>query len=75
MLDAMEGVRLGGDAGQIVWAERFNEDVRGHAPLYRNAGSRKQARAYALGLLSGTKRTNGWTLAEFAGTRAPTPQT
>jgi SRSO17 transposase len=38
---------------------------------FENAGSRKRARAYVLGLLSHTERKNGWTLAEFAGDLAP----
>ena len=38
---------------------------------FENAGSRKRARAYVLGLLSHTERKNGWTLAEFAGDLSP----
>jgi hypothetical protein len=34
---------------------------------FENAGSRKRAWGYALGLLSHAERKNGWTLAEFAG--------
>ena len=39
---------------------------------FENAGSRKRARAYVLGLLSQRpERKNGWTLAEFAGNLSP----
>ena len=66
----MDGAWLRADAGQAAWSERFNELFAGVAGKFENAGSRKRARAYVLGLLSHTERKNGWTLAEFAGDRA-----
>lgn len=71
MLDVVVEARARGDAGHAAWSERFNEMFAGVAGEFENAGSRKRARAYVLGLLSHTERKNGWTLAEFAGDVAP----
>jgi len=71
MLDVMDEVRVRADAGHAAWTERFNEMFAGVAGEFANAGSRKRARAYLLGLLSHTERKNGWTIAEFAGDLTP----
>ena len=71
MLDVMDDARLRGGDRRAAWSERFNEMFAGVAGEFENAGSRKRARAYVLGLLSGTERKNGWTLAEFAGDLTP----
>lgn len=67
----MDEARLRADAGHAVWSERFNEMFAQVAGEFENAGSRRRARAYLLGLLSHTERKNGWTLAEFAGDTSP----
>src|SRR3979411_3168608 len=41
------------------------------AGRFAQAGSRRRARMYLLGLLSGTERKNSWTIAEQAGDLAP----
>ena len=71
MLDVMDEARLRADAGHAAWSERFNEMFAQVAGEFENAGSRKRARAYVLGLLSHAERKNGWTLAEFAGDVSP----
>ncbi len=71
MLDVVGEARLLAGSGHAAWSERFNEMFAGVAGEFENAGSRKRARAYVLGLLSHTERKNGWTLAEFAGDRVP----
>ncbi len=71
MLDVVDEARLLAGSGHAVWSERFNEVFAQVAGEFENAGSRKRARAYLLGLLSHTERKNGWTLAEFAGDQAP----
>ena len=71
MLDVMDEARLRADAGHAAWSERLNEMFAQVAGEFENAGSRKRARAYLLGLLSHAERKNGWTLAEFAGDRSP----
>ena len=71
MLDVVDEARLLAGSGHAAWSERFNEVFAQVAGEFENAGSRKRARAYLLGLLSHTERKNGWTLAEFAGDLAP----
>ena len=67
MLDVMDEARVRAGEAHAAWSERFNEMFAGVAGEFENAGSRKRARAYVLGLLSHAERKNGWTLAEFAG--------
>jgi SRSO17 transposase len=71
MLDVMQDGRARAGAGHAAWSERFNEMFAGVAGEFENAGSRRRARAYVLGLLSHAERKNGWTLAEFAGDLTP----
>ena len=71
MLAVVDEARVRADAGHAAWSERFNEMFAQVAGEFENAGSRKRARAYVLGLLSHTERKNGWTLAEFAGDMSP----
>ena len=71
MLDVMNEARVRAGEAHAAWSERFNEMFAQVAGEFENAGSRKRARAYLLGLLSHTERKNGWTLAEFAGDMSP----
>ena len=71
MLDVMDEARLGEVTGHAAWSEQFNEMFAQVAGEFENAGSRRRARAYVLGLLSHAERKNGWTLAEFAGDLTP----
>ena len=71
MLDVMDGARVRAGEAHAAWSERFNEMFAVVAGEFENAGSRKRARAYVLGLLSHAERKNGWTLAEFAGDLSP----
>jgi SRSO17 transposase len=71
MLDVMNEARLRAGEAHAAWSERFNEMFAQVAGEFENAGTRKRARAYLLGLLSHTERKNGWTLAEFAGDMSP----
>jgi SRSO17 transposase len=71
MLDVMDEARVRAGEAHAAWSERFNEMFAGVAGEFENAGSRKRARAYVLGLLSHAERKNGWTLAEFAGDLSP----
>jgi SRSO17 transposase len=71
MLDVMDEARVRAGEAHAAWSERFNEVFAGVAGEFENAGSRKRARAYVLGLLSHAERKNGWTLAEFAGDLSP----
>jgi SRSO17 transposase len=71
MLDVMDEARVGAGEAHAAWSERFNEMFAEVAGKFENAGSRKRARAYVLGLLSHAERKNGWTLAEFAGDLSP----
>ena len=66
MLDVMDEARVRAGEAHAAWSERFNEMFALVAGEFENAGSRKRARAYVLGLLSHAERKNGWTLAEFA---------
>jgi SRSO17 transposase len=71
MLDVMDEARLRAGEAHAAWPERFSEMFAQVAGVFENAGSRKRARAYLLGLVSHAERKNGWTLAEFAGDRSP----
>ena len=71
MLDVMDEARVRAGEAHAAWSERFSEMFAGVAGEFENAGSRKRARAYVLGLLSHAERKNGWTLAEFAGDVSP----
>jgi SRSO17 transposase len=71
MLDVMDEARVRAGEAHAAWSERFNEMFAQVAGEFENAGSRKRARAYVLGLLSHAERKNGWTLAEFAGDGSP----
>src|SRR5450631_442098 len=71
MLDVMDEARVRAGEAHAAWSERFSEMFAEVAGEFENAGSRKRARAYVLGLLSHTERKNGWTLAEFAGDVSP----
>ena len=71
MLDVMNEARVRAGEAHAAWSERFNEMFAQVAGEFENAGSRKRARAYVLGLLSHAERKNGWTLAEFAGDLSP----
>ena len=71
MLDVMDEARVRAGEAHAAWSESFNEMFAGAAGEFENAGSRKRARAYVLGLLSHAERKNGWTLAEFAGDLTP----
>ena len=71
MLDVMDEARVRAGEAHAAWSESFNEMFAGVAGEFENAGSRKRARAYVLGLLSHAERKNGWTLAEFAGDLSP----
>ncbi len=67
----MDEAQVRAGEAHAAWSERFNEMFAQVAGGFENAGSRKRARAYLLGLLSHTERKNGWTLAEFAGDGSP----
>ena len=71
MLDVMDEARVRAGEAHAAWSESFNEMFAGVAGEFENAGSRKRARSYVLGLLSHAERKNGWTLAEFAGDLSP----
>ena len=71
MLDVMDEARVRAGEAHAAWSESFNEMFAGVAGEFENAGSRKRARAFVLGLLSHAERKNGWTLAEFAGDVSP----
>ena len=71
MLDVMDEARVRAGEAHAAWSESFNEMFARVAGEFENAGSRKRARAYVLGLLSHAERKNGWTLAEFAGDLSP----
>ena len=55
------------DLVRLVVINLINEMFAGVAGEFENAGSRKRARAYVLGLLSHAERKNGWTLADSPG--------
>ena len=52
MLDVMDEARVRAGEAHAAWSESFNEMFAGVAGEFENAGSRKRARAYVLGLLS-----------------------
>jgi SRSO17 transposase len=54
-----------------AWRAGFDDVFARIAGRFLQACSRKRARAYLLGLLSGSERKNGWTIAEFAGDATP----
>jgi SRSO17 transposase len=58
--DSLEGWRVG-----------FNEMFALVAGRFAQAGSRRRARMYVLGLLSGVERKNSWAIAEQAGDLTP----
>ena len=70
-LDEMDEARVRAGEAHAAWSERFNEMLAGVAGELENAGPRKRARAYVLGMLSHAERKNRWTLAEFAVDRWP----
>ena len=53
------------------WRAGFDEVFSLVAGRFAQADSRRRARMYVLGLLSGAERKNSWTLAEQAGDLAP----
>lgn len=53
------------------WQAGFDEMFALVAGHFAQAQSRRRARAYVLGLLSGAERKNSWTLAEQAGELTP----
>jgi SRSO17 transposase len=54
-----------------AWRAGFDDAFARKAGRFAQACSRKRARAYLLGLLSRTKRKNGWSIAELAGDATP----
>jgi SRSO17 transposase len=69
MLDVMDEALAA--SAHAAWAEPFNEMFAQAAGVFAEAGSRRRARAYLLGLLSQAERKNGWTIAELAGDPSP----
>jgi len=53
------------------WRAGFDEMFALVAGRFAQADSRRRARMYVLGLLSGAERKNSWTLAEQAGALTP----
>ena len=53
------------------WQAGFDQAFARVAGRFAQAGSRRRARMYLLGLLSGAERKNSWTLAEQAGDLTP----
>ena len=53
------------------WRARFDDMFSLVAGRFAQADSRRRARMYLLGLLSGAERKNSWTLAEQAGDLTP----
>lgn len=53
------------------WQAGFNDTFALVAGRFAQADSRRRARMYVLGLLSGAERKNSWTLAEQAGDLTP----
>lgn len=61
-----------GDVDPAGWLVRFDDMfARVVAPAFARREPRLRAQGYLLGLVAGLERTNGWTLAEFAGDRSP----
>lgn len=53
------------------WRAGFEAMFAQVAGRFAQAGSRRRARMYLLGLLSGSERKNSWTIAELAGDLSP----
>ena len=53
------------------WQEQFEELMRLIAGRFGRVEPRRRARAFVLGLLSGLRRKNCWTIAEHAGDATP----
>ena len=53
------------------WRAGFDAMFARVAGRFAQAGSRRRARMYLLGLLSGSERKNSWTIAELAGDLSP----
>ena len=53
------------------WMEQFDELVGRIAGRFSRVEPRRRARAFVLGLLSGLRRKNCWTIAEQAGDATP----
>lgn len=54
-----------------TWADRLEEVQERLAPFFERAEPRQRAIAYMRGLMSQTKRKNGWQLAELAEEATP----
>jgi SRSO17 transposase len=57
--------------GPARWQEQFDELMERIAGRFARVEPRRRARAFVLGLLSGLRRKNCWTIAEQAGDAAP----
>jgi DDE superfamily endonuclease len=55
----------------VRWQAGFGEMFALVAGRFMQVESRRRARGYLLGLLSGAERKNSWTISEQAGERAP----
>ena len=53
------------------WREQFDELMGRIAGRFARVEPRRRARAFVLGLLSGLRRKNCWTIAEQAGDATP----
>jgi len=53
------------------WMEQFDDLMGGIAGRFARVEPRRRARAFVLGLLSGLRRKNCWTIAEHAGDATP----
>ena len=53
------------------WREQFDDLMLRIGPRFRRVEPRRRARAFVLGLLSGLRRKNCWTIAEQAGDATP----
>ena len=62
-------VALSVDAGR--WLGQFDELMGRIAGRFARVEPRRRARAFVLGLLSGLRRKNCWTIAEHAGDVTP----
>ena len=61
-------VAAGLSVGLTRWREQFDDLMGRIAGPVRPGGPRRRAQAFVLGLLSGLRRKNCWTIAEQAGT-------
>jgi len=57
--------------GLTRWREQFDDLMGRIAGPVRPGGPRRRAQAFVLGLLSGLRRKNCWTIAEQAGDATP----